>query len=30
MGFGPAAAGGALTLHPDSLADATEACLSAQ
>lgn len=30
MGFGPAAVGGALTLHPDSLADATEACLAAQ
>ena len=30
MGFAPEAAGGALTLHPDSLADATEACLAAQ
>ena len=30
MGFAPEMAGGALTLHPDSLPDATEACLTAQ
>lgn len=30
MGFAPELAGGALTLHPDSLPDATETCLTAQ
>ncbi|KAK9827357.1 hypothetical protein WJX81_000405 [Elliptochloris bilobata] len=30
MGFAPEVAGGALTLHSDSLEDATEACLAAQ